>query len=146
MNYRGVIHFVAAPKKAGICALQCVAVCCRVLLIVAACCSATESRYGQMQIGWHKILRLCKTTVPEFCPWVHDYYRIIKWYKSKFLENPTALRRLIGCLVFIGHFQQKSPISSVFFAENDLRLKASSGSSPLCITPGIKITSFYKAS
>jgi len=60
VNYRGVIHFVATPKKAGICALQCVAVCCRVLLIVAACCSATESRYSQMQIGRHKILRFIK--------------------------------------------------------------------------------------
>jgi len=34
-------------------------------------------------------------------------------------------QRPIGRLVFIGHFPQKSPVISGFFAENDLQLKAS---------------------
>ena len=37
-----------------------------------------------------------------------------------------------GCLMFIGHFLQKSPVISDSFAENVLPLKTSDGSSPPC--------------
>jgi len=51
---------------------------------------------------------------------------------SKQLLCNTGWQRPIGCLIFIGHFPQKSPISSGSFANNDLQLKASYGSSTLC--------------
>ena len=47
----------------------------------------------------------------------------------------TEWQRLIGCLIFIGHFLQKNPMISGSFAENDLQLEVSYGSDPPCTTP-----------
>ena len=46
----------------------------------------------------------------------------------------TGWPRVIGCLIFKGHFLQKNPTISCSFAKNDLHLKAFCRSSPPCNT------------
>jgi len=49
--------------------------------------------------------------------------------------NSSKWQRPVGCLIFIFHSPQKSPIIIGSFAEKDLQHKASHASSPPCITP-----------
>jgi len=48
------------------------------------------------------------------------------------VSTTTGRRRLIGCLIFIGHFQQKSPVIGGSFAKRDLQRRASDASAPPC--------------
>ena len=56
----------------------------------------------------------------------------------------TGWRRLIGSLIFIGHFPQKSPIFSGSFVENDLQLRGSYESSPPCSMLPILLGLFWQ--
>ena len=80
------------------------------------------------------------TLMPQTLSCVHLWMRVCvnvymcvhMWTNNSFVHTPQVLFsvhtcisygwRPIGCLIFIGHFPQKSPTITVSFAENDLQL------------------------
>ena len=82
---------------------------------------------------WQLLLLIHVTHMHESC---HTYEWVTYvWVKSHMWMGHvthTEWRKDLGCLIFISHFPQKSPIIRGSFAENDLQLKASYAFTLLC--------------
>jgi len=78
--------------------------------------------------------------------WQSNPRHVANISKETCMLEDTGWRRLIGSLIFKGHFLQKWPIFNGSFVENDLQLRGSYESSPPCrlltyeknVTTGVK--------
>ena len=60
-------------------------------------------------------------------------YVCVHLFVYVYMHMYIGWRRCIGCFIFIGHFPQNCPIIDGSFAERDLQLQASYGSSTPCM-------------
>jgi len=75
---------------------------------------------------------------------VRESYHIYEWVMLQIMSTRweshvtcTGWRRVIGCLIFIGHFPKKNPTLSGSLAKPDLQLEASYQSLPPCINESL---------
>jgi len=99
---------------------------------VVKCCPNKLYEFVQVPIA-HPIQKMFQNVFSQFL-WDANVFTRVGFRISVVGFNLccTEWRRPIGCFIFISHFPQKSPIINGSFAESDLQLTASYGSSPPC--------------